>query len=102
MKKKEKLSQMVDYRKGSIVSRTLLDKEAGTITLFAFDVEQGLSTHTAPYDAMVYLIEGKADITIGDDTFILEEGELIIMPAHIPHALRATCQFKMMLVMVKS
>jgi len=93
---------MVDYQESSIVSRTLLDKDAGTITLFAFDVEQALSAHTAPYDAMVYLIEGEAEITIGDDKFSLEEGELIIMPAHIPHALRATRRFKMLLVMVKS
>nr|KXH69844.1 MAG: cupin [Candidatus Thorarchaeota archaeon SMTZ1-83] len=102
MKKTEKLKQMVDYQESSIVSRTLLDKDAGTITLFAFDVEQALSAHTAPYDAMVYLIEGEAEITIGDDKFSLEEGELIIMPAHIPHALRATRRFKMLLVMVKS
>lgn len=102
MKRAEKLKEMVDYQQGSIVSRTVVDKKTGTVTLFAFDMGQGLSEHTAPYDAMVYLVEGEGRITIGEEHFALKEGEMIIMPAHIPHAVEALVRFKMLLVMIRS
>lgn len=85
-----------------MVSRTIIDKKAGTCTLFAFDAGQGLSEHTAPFDALVYLLDGEAEITISGKPFQLKAGDSIIMPADKPHALRAVKQFKMMLVMIKS
>ena len=97
-----KLSDMVEYQKGSVVSRTLIDKKAGTITLFSFYKGQGLSEHTAPFDALVYILDGKAEISISGKPFRLEAGEMIIMPANNPHALKAVEQFKMMLVMIRS
>jgi quercetin dioxygenase-like cupin family protein len=96
------LSGMVGYQAGSVVSRTIIEKQAGTVTLFAFSQGQGLSEHTAPFDALVYLLDGEADITISGKSHRLKEGEMIIMPANEPHALRAITQFKMLLVMVKS
>jgi quercetin dioxygenase-like cupin family protein len=97
-----KLADMVDYQDSSVVSRTLIDKKTGTITLFSFAEGQGLSEHTAPFDAMVYLLDGNAEITISGKAFHLMTGEMIIMPAGKPHALKAIKQFKMMLVMVRS
>jgi quercetin dioxygenase-like cupin family protein len=97
-----KMVDMIEYQAGSVVSRTLIDKPAGTVTLFAFARGQGLSEHTAPFDALVYLLDGEAQITISSKEHTLTEGEMIIMPANKPHALKATKQFKMMLVMVKS
>lgn len=85
-----------------MVSRTIIDKKAGTCTLFAFDAGQGLSEHTAPFDALVYLLDGEAEITISGKPFQLKAGDSIIMPADKPHALRAIKPFKMMLVMIKS
>lgn len=96
------LSGLVGYQAGSVVSRTIIEKQAGTVTLFAFSQDQGLSEHTAPFDALVYLVDGEADITISGKSHRLKEGEMIIMPANEPHALRAITQFKMLLVMVKS
>ena len=93
---------MVDYQEGSIVSRTLLDKKTGSVTLFAFDKGQRLSEHTAPFDAMVYVLEGEAEITISGRPYRLKEGEMIIMPANEPHAVNAPKKFKMLLVMIKS
>jgi len=93
---------LVGYQEGAIVSRTIIDKGAGTLTLFAFDEGQGLSEHTAPFDALVYLLDGEAEVTISGKSFNLKEGEMVIMPANQPHALRATRRFKMMLVMIKS
>jgi len=84
------------------VSRTLIDKKPGTVTLFAFDEGEGLSEHTAPFDALVYVYDGRASITISGETHEVEEGEVIIMPANEPHALRALTPFKMMLVMIRS
>ncbi len=98
----QKVNGLVNYQEGSVVSRTLIDKKAGTVTLFAFGKSQGLSEHTAPFDALVYLVDGEADITISGKTHHLKEGEMIIMPANEPHALRAVSQFKMLLVMIKS
>ena len=96
------LKGMIDYQEDAIVSRTLLDKSSGTITLFAFDEGQGLSEHTAPYDAMVYAVEGRCELTIGGERLELSEGEMTIMPADVPHALRALTKFKMLLVMIRS
>lgn len=93
---------LVDYQEGSVVSRTLLKKDAGTVTLFAFDVDQGLSEHTAPFDALVQVLEGEAEITIDGRPFRLQGGEMILMPADVPHALRAIRRFKMQLIMVRS
>ena len=97
-----KLAEMVDYQNGSVVSRSIIDKKTGTCTLFAFDSGQGLSEHTAPYDAMVHILDGEAEITISGKPFHLNNGDIIIMPVDKPHALRAVKRFKMMLVMIKS
>ena len=95
------LAHTVDYQQGSIVSRTVIDKKSGTVTLFAFDEGQGLSEHTAPFDALVYIIDGEARINISGTPFSVKGGETLIMPAHEPHALRAVKRFKMMLVMIR-
>ncbi len=97
-----KLSDLVNYQEGSVVSRTVINQKTGTVTLFAFDKGEGLSEHTAPFDAMVYIIEGESEITISGKPFCLKEGDMIIMPASQPHALRALSKFKMLLVMIKS
>ena len=96
------LMDMIDYQEGSVVSRTVLDKDAGTVTLFAFDKGQGLSEHTAPYDALVCIIDGQAEITISGNPIALKTGDMVIMPADQPHALRATERFKMLLTMIRS
>jgi quercetin dioxygenase-like cupin family protein len=95
------LTNLINYQTGSVVSRTIIDKQAGTITLFAFDETQGLSEHTAPYDALVYIIEGEAEVTINGKPVRLKQGELTIMPANEPHALSAVTKFKMLLVMIR-
>jgi len=100
--KASRASGLVDYQAGSVVSRTLLDKKAGTVTLFAFDEGQGLSEHTAPYDAMVMIIDGEAEVTIASIPLHLAAGEMTIMPANKPHSLRAPARFKMLLVMIRS
>ena len=92
-------TELVAYQAGSVVSRQLLGKPTGTVTLFAFDAGQGLSEHTAPFDAMVSILDGEADITISGKSFHLKAGEMITMPANKPHALKAIKPFKMMLVM---
>ena len=96
------LAHLVDYQEDSVVSRTIVDKNTGTVTLFAFGKGQALSEHTAPFDALVYVLEGKAGITISGESFYLKGGETIIMPADKPHAVEALNMFKMMLVMIKS
>jgi len=96
------LRDLLKYQEGSIVSRALIDKQAGTVTLFAFDARQGLSEHTAPYDALVHLLEGEADITIAGETLRVREGEMVIMPASKSHALKAITPFKMLLTMIRS
>ena len=96
------LNELIEYQEGSVISRTLLNKETGTITLFAFDKGQGLSEHTAPFDALVSLLDGEAEINISGKPFSLKQGEMIIMPANEPHALKAVKQFKMILTMIKS
>ena len=96
------LAHLVDYQEDSVVSRTIVDKNTGTVTLFAFGKGQALSEHTAPFDALVYVLEGDAGITISGESFYLKGGETIIMPADKPHAVEALNKFKMMLVMIKS
>ena len=96
------LAGLVDYQKGSVVSRTIIDEKAGTITLFAFDEGEGLSEHTAPFDAFVYLVDGEAEVIISGESMLLKEGEMVVMPANSPHALRAVKKFKMVLVMIRS
>jgi quercetin dioxygenase-like cupin family protein len=96
------LAGMIDYQAGSVVSKTIIDKPTGTVTLFAFAEDQGLSEHTAPFDALVYLVDGEAAITISGKTHDVKAGEIIIMPANDPHALKAVTRFKMLLVMIKS
>jgi quercetin dioxygenase-like cupin family protein len=100
--KVENMVDLIDYQAGSVVSRTIIDKPAGTLTLFAFDAGQGLSEHTAPFDALVYLLDGKAEVTISGKPLPLKQGEMVIMPANQPHALKAVRRFKMLLVMIKS
>ena len=98
----QRLVNLVDYQEQSVVSKTLLEKETGTVTVFAFGEGQGLSEHTAPFDAMVCILDGKAEISISGNPNILGQGEMIIMPANEPHALKAVERFKMMLIMIKS
>ena len=96
------LSDLAAYQPGSVVSRTLIDKQIGTLTLFAFDQGQGLSEHTAPYDAFVQVLDGSAAITIDGVVQQVNAGQMIIMPANHPHSLRADVPFKMLLVMFRS
>ena len=96
------LAELVQYQAGAVVSRTLIDKKIGTLTLFAFDDGQGLSEHTAPYDAFVQIVDGSAEITIGGVAHRVSAGQIIIMPANIAHALRAVGRFKMLLVMIRA
>jgi quercetin dioxygenase-like cupin family protein len=100
--KASNLEGLIDYQEGSVVSRTIIDKKTGTITLFAFDENQGLSEHTAPYDAMVYVLDGEVEVTISGKPVRLKQGEMTIMPANEPHALTAKTKFKMLLTMIKS
>ncbi len=106
IKEKEKgipfnLENEVAYADGSVVSKTLLNSLAGTVTLFSFDAGQGLSEHTAPFDAMVYLLDGEAKITIGGNPNLVSKGDMLIMPADVPHALMAEKPFKMLLIMIR-
>lgn len=95
-------TSVVEYAAGSVVSRTIIKKPTGTVTVFAFDKGEGLSEHTAPFDAMVQVIDGAAEIFIDRKPHILSAGQSIIMPANITHALKATERFKMVLIMIKS
>ena len=97
-----KLTDLLDYQKDSVVSREVIKKNTGTVTLFAFDKGQGLSEHTAPFDALVYIADGSAQIHISGKVHSVKKGQMIIMPAHKPHALKAMCKFKMLLIMVKA
>lgn len=96
-----KLGDMAAYQEHSVVSREIIKKPAGTMTIFAFDEGEGLSEHTAPFDAAVYILEGEAEITIDKKPCSVKEGEMIIMPANKPHALKAVTKYKMLLVMIK-
>lgn len=95
------LSNLVIYQENAVVSSEIIKKDAGTVTLFAFDKNQGLSEHTAPFDALVNIIDGQAEVTISGKAFSLKAGEMIIMPANKPHSLKAPEKFKMLLVMIK-
>ena len=100
--KAEKTARLIEYSVDSIVSKTIIDKDAGSITLFAFDKGQGLSEHRSPYDAVIEVIEGKASITIGGKENTVSAGQIIIMPANIPHSVEAKEKFKMLLTMIRS
>lgn len=100
--KAHNLMNLIDYQEGSVVSRTLNQKDSGSVTLFAFDQGQGLSEHTTPFDAIVYVFDGKTEVIISGSSSILEKGDIIIMPADEPHALEAVEKFKMMLIMIRS
>ena len=93
--------ELVSYQTGAVVSRELIKKKSGSVTVFAFDKDQGLSEHTAPFDALVQILDGTAEITLGGVPHRLGKNEMILMPANVPHALKAIEQFKMMLVMIR-
>jgi len=97
-----KVAELIDYQEGAVVSREIIRKDTGTVTIFAFDRGQGLSEHTAPFDALVQVIDGVAEITISGKRHVLGAGDMIIMPADKPHALMAREPFKMVLTMIKS
>lgn len=97
-----KISENIEYQEGSVVSKTIISKPTGSVTLFAFDKDQALSEHTAPFDAMVQILDGESEITVGGRPVSLKTGEFIIMPAGIPHSVNSITKFKMMLTMIKS
>ena len=97
-----KFEEEVDYSSGSIISKNVLKNPAGNVSLFSFDKNEGLSEHTTPFDALVYVFDGEAEISISKKPHIVKKGQMIIMPAYEPHALKALNQFKMMLVMIKA
>ncbi len=96
------IAELVNYQEGSVVSRQITKAEAGNVTLFAFDKDQGLSEHTAPFDALVHVLEGEAEVTISGQSYRLNAGDAIIMPANEPHALKAIQKFKMLLTMIRA
>jgi quercetin dioxygenase-like cupin family protein len=100
--KMAKLADLVDYQDGAVVSREIINQKSGSVTLFAFDEGQGLSEHMAPFDAMVYLLDGEAEITISGNSLNLKQGEMVIMPANQLHSMKATKRFKMVLTMIKT
>lgn len=100
--KVQKLEDLVAYQNGSVVSREIIRKSTGTVTIFAFDKDQGLSEHTAPFDALVNVVDGEVEITISGKPYQLGRGDCIILPAGEPHSLKATSRFKMMLIMIRS
>ncbi len=95
------IASIVEYQDGSVVSRTVIDKDVGTVTLFAFDEGQSLSEHVAPFDALVQILDGEAEITISGWANRVQAGGMLIMPANVPHALDANVRFKMMLIMIR-
>ena len=95
------MNEQISYQSGSVVSKTLIDKKIGTLTLFAFDKDQGLSEHTSPYDATVQIVDGVAELTVGGKPNRVTAGQLFIMPANVPHSLRAVERFKMLLIMIR-
>ena len=96
------LVNLVGYQDGAVVSRTVINQKTGTVTLFSFDEGQGLSEHTAPFDAMVYVLDGEVEVTISGEANQVKAGEMIIMPAGKPHSLKAVKRFKMLLIMIRS
>jgi quercetin dioxygenase-like cupin family protein len=97
-----RMIDLADYQEGAIVSRTIIDRKTGTVTFFAFDEGQGLSEHTAPYDALVHILDGEAEIVVSGKALHAKEGEMVILPANKPHALKALTKFKMLLIMIRS
>lgn len=95
------LADLLKYQSGAVVSKEIVKKDTGTVTLFAFDKGQGLSEHTAPFDAMVYIVDGRANVKIAGKASVVKKGEMIIMPANKPHSLKAVTKFKMLLVMIR-
>jgi quercetin dioxygenase-like cupin family protein len=96
-----RLAELAAYQEGAIVSRVLVKQPAGSVTLFAFDAAQELSEHTAPFDALVQVLDGEAEVTIGGEPHLLHAGEVVLMPANVPHALRAPTRFRMLLTMLR-
>ena len=96
-----RLADLIAYQDGSVVSRQVMKSEGGNVTLFAFDRGEGLTEHTSPFDALVYVLDGEAEVTVSGVASTLREGDMILMPANAPHALKAPSRFKMLLVMVK-
>ena len=96
------LSELLQYQESSIVSRVLLKNKGGTVTLFAFDQGEGLSEHTAPFEALVFVVDGKAEVEIAGEVYSVGQGETITLPANIPHAVRAATRFKMLLTMIRA
>ncbi len=97
-----KITSLAEYQEGSIVSRTLIDKKAGTVTFFAFDEGQALSEHVAPFDVLISVLDGEVEVAISEKIHRVKEGEMIVLPANKPHALKAIRKFKMMLIMIKA
>jgi quercetin dioxygenase-like cupin family protein len=95
------LRDLVSYNEGTVASRMIISRKAGNITLFSFDENEGLSEHTAPFDAVVTILEGECEVWVSGQTFLMKEGETIIFPANVPHALSAITKFKMSLTMIK-
>lgn len=102
MSNKQNINQSINYQPGSVVSKEIINKSGGTITLFAFDKGQGLSEHTAPFDALVVVVEGSVEIKISNEKHLVKGGEMLILPANKPHEVKAIEQFKMILTMIKS
>lgn len=100
--KAAELNSLIDYSSDSVVSKTIIDKSVGTLTLFAFDAGQGLSEHQAPYDATVQIVEGKAVLKIGGKKVNASAGDIVIMPANVPHSVQAKEKFKMLLIMIRA
>jgi len=98
----QEVASLADYQDGSVVSKVILKEEKGSVTFFAFDLGQGLSEHTAPFDALVHVVEGAVEVSIAGVSHKLGAGEMIVMPAHQPHALQAVSRFKMLLTMIKA
>ena len=96
-----KALELVAYQPGAVVSREIVKKKTGNVTAFAFDQGEGLSEHTSPFDALVHVVDGVAEITVGGEPHRVAQGELIVMPAKVPHALRAVERFKMLLIMIR-
>ena len=97
-----RLKDLVNYQEGAVVSRPLVQRTTGTVTLFAFDYDQGLSEHTAPFDALAHLLEGEAEIVVSGEPLLTKAGEAVLMPAHQPHSLKAVTKFKRVLTMIRS
>jgi len=100
--KGQNMAELIEYAKDSIVSKTILDKSAGTITMFAFDQGQKLSEHTAPYDAVIQVLDGRGRVKIAGEINEISQGQIIIMPANVPHAVNAGERFKMLLTMIRA